>query len=519
MSFDEKEEEKGKRGQEENMVNWTSRFKKGGGWFFESDRHRRARLYGKAGGAAKSRKYMQEYTFKDDRLREFFERLAEQQERQRQQEKMKARPKTKAKTKKETGFRDISGLQEDNESERLIREATGTDKPLETPFFGFEPLEVSESRRSDYVRQIKSSIEGGKSVDFALSNLAGDPKSSGYADRLKEIKNAVGAGELAKFRRLEGKVKSSRREEWAEKNVPLYAQTDLKKGVDTIIPQHKSPTQRLSELQTERNITKIKEQEQREKDAWARDLVTGGDVEHSPFDKNNQGVFDPLGNMGVDSEIHPMGEMFDFGQESSSTQKQPDTLADHTKFLVDDFFNSKNTFRENKIMDRFYDGEQAFKSGDREKLSNAIIDLGFEQRKLEDRKHVLDMTRSKVLQDQNIVEMMHKEKEGDTGNIVFGGGSLFGGSVGSQVADQTDKITKTESEVYKQIHKAKSMTQNLRQKLARLDANTDYSKFEPQSPVMAKNPYGGESKSGAIGGITNPLTSGLKNPLFGSEQK
>jgi hypothetical protein len=489
------------------MVNWASKWKKNGmGWFFESERHRRARLYGSAGGAGRSksqRKFLQEHAYKMKDETIFAEDKKEGQK--------QGKDETKS---KEEQFAE--------EYERLKKK-----KPKEKPF----AEDIKPSQRESWVDQVEASVRGGKSVDFAINDLASTlagKKDEGYQERFRKqqdtVRRVIGAGELVRLRRYERRWKGERREEFAKKYIPLYAQTDLKKGVEAVIPSYKSPRDKLMEFQDERRLAKAREQEQREKDAWARDVLTGGDIEHSPFDPHNRGVFDPLGNMGVDAEIHPFSEMFDFGQESSAPVKT-ETLADHTKFLVDDFFDSKQIFRENKIADHFYEGVDAFKKGDRAKLSDAIIDLGFEQRKLEDRKHILDMTRSKVLQDQNVVELMHdKEKGFGEGNFVLSGGlgGLFGGgSVGSQIADQTDKITKTESDIYKQIHKAKAMTQNLRQKLARLDADTDYSRFEPQAPVAIKNPYEEPKSSGiGMGGIKNPIASGgIKNPLFGSDKK
>ena len=121
-------------------------------------------------------------------------------------------------------------------------------------------------------------------------------------------------------------------------------------------------------------------------------------------------------------------------------------------------------------------GEKAFKLGDREKLIEAINDQEFQIKQQESRWNLVNQTKRQVESSENHRSLFEK-KSGAFSS------SMFGGSAGRKIADETKKINEVTKVVKQGSDEARARSQVLRGNLQRLDATVPFDDTVPSDDV------------------------------------
>lgn len=500
------------------MVNWERKWKRGfSGWFGDTVRHSHAAKYGRAGGKYMQRKKIPDEaskafaasrlgvfkaTDKDKETRGLIRLPAEAQEtiltglmegldkaQSLTPEMLEAIDKEKKEIEQQKAVAEGIKIARDIEKEERAKA-----RKIKAEAQAQE-LVVKETKAMTIKKGLKDYVMAGRPLEQALSAVS---KETGIS--VANIEKSLTPVERKELKALAFK-----------ESVPGKAITAVEKGAhtvaeragvtkDLIIPQYKPLYKRVMDAEAQRKLESMESEKRRVERQRTRELISGS-PDADPLNSQNAGVFDPLGQLGVDDELSPIGGLYDFA-ESPESRPSPQDLYPHaynTKRLVDDFYSSLPDLERNRLDNLFHEGEKAFKAGNREKLVNTIMDVDAERRNLMDRKRLVENVRSKVLNDQNAVELLHKD---DDASGFFSFGSLFGGPISGELSEQTKRVNEARRVVDVALQKGLSYSDNMRAKLRRMDAATDYSKFEPEAPADV-TPF--VVKSGFNLDLHNPL--------------
>jgi len=507
------------------MVNWEKKWRNfSQGWFAESGRHSNARKFGRAGG-----KYKSYFADKVDVKRVPPDRLEGSMLPADMSGEIMVPERIDIDLKNVNIDEEISKLQKEAEFKKMRQEADIKEKESKSEFeteqakafkeqTGEKKEFAKEVKILGVVDKIKFGLKNGIPINDTIKEIAGGEDAD--EDKITKIKKSIGSGQLAELVRIE-------REGSAFVKTKKFVSDKLKgpmeaigAGAQHIIPRYETSFQKLKRMQDENALRKGREEQRREEKRKAVELIQG-DPDSDPLNSANAGVFDALGNMGVSGEISPLIDGFDFGQSEEELDVPDSMLYPHsyqTDKLVNDFNDSIPDLTRNDVDNIYQKGVDSFKSGDREALVDAISDVEFENLKLRDRRKLAESVRTRVMQDQNTIEILDKS---DRGSGIADLSSLFGGAVSGKLAAQTKKIHKVSGEIMKEITKSKIRAENLRHKLDRIDRDTDYGKFEPKYPKRII-PYKTKTTGVFNMDIGNPLLSagveaGLSkaNPVLG----
>lgn len=495
------------------MVDWTKKWKKfGQGWFGEPGRHSNARKFGSAGG---------NYAY--------FATKAEKKKAREEAEKIMKKPKveTPVTFPAGTGFTDESGNLVEYSPDPNLQQ-----KGLVDPAFAKEleqrakkekveaeeeKLVLGEARKRKIMEVASAEVKAGKSVDEAIAIAAkqvGVQQKQAIATLGKSGIGVIqaqtkGARALTVAKDITGVPTTIEDVGAIAKRAKHTVGEHFSKTADIIIPAYKPLAKRVAEKEDQRRLDSLRAEEKRLEKERFKQAITGG-PDADPLSPENQGVFDPLGQ--VAQTTGPIAS-FDFVDDIGEETPHPEELYPHayrTKRLVDDFYQSLPELKNNKIDTLFKEGEAAFTKGDREALVNSIMDIDAERRKLTDRKQLVENVRNKVLNDQNAVELLHKDD--DQPGLFNLGGFFGGGAVSSELAEQTKRVNESRKVVDEALQKGVTLSTNLRQKLVRMDGSTDYGQFEPAPPKNV-TPFKADADFSFFD--VNNVTLSAQNPLLG----
>lgn len=505
------------------MVNWTSRWKKFGGWFGEQTRHSNAAKYGKAGG-----KYRYFAKKKDEKvLRRIIktpsggivgEDYIPKQVKitNKLKKELKGKPDVTPEMEARAEKADVEAAKVLNEAKKVKESVQKTEIAPEELYKMMKTAEkaaVSEARkelrqpREKYGKYAPTATNEAYQQALYILGKGGSLKEA-KAEAMKQYERRgftpaeaqkLFAPEEKLLMRMAKEEQTKKIEKFREKHLePVVARAET--AIAPLLPKIETPREKALRMQAERSIKAMSAAEKRAEEEQFRE-ATGGPSGVNPFNplKINFGDIFATPTPLKDSLISAPGP-----EQRAPTKEELHPEAVHIEQEVNDLHAGRGALKDNKSKSIFDRGVSAFSGGDREKLVESINDLQAEKRKLLDRNVWLDQTRGRLLKEETKQSFIDMEGSGSgLFNFSFGGGSGT-----RKLADMSKKITEAKADVWKEVNKNEIRMHNLTDKLARLDANMNPGRFEPVTPESGDIlPFHGVASTSLFVGIDNPLLS------------
>lgn len=523
------------------MTDWTSKWRKAGGWFNEQVRHSNAARFGKAGG--KYRKYFAEKNVKREVTLPHYIQIIDgpgivtvRDNKHNRQVNIKTSNLIEGKdyndmTVKERTTAIMNKIKKLEVPEwqnvpQPVDEVTAT--ALKTFGEGIGELKsikrsmvIAREPRTKFVEAAPKATEEANLAAIEVLRRGGSLKEARteamkqYARRgfpLESIRDEKGnitkwgardlyAPEEKSLTLMAKQAQSVKIQEFKEKHVVPALRT-AGTALSPILPQMLTPTEKLKKLQTEASIRAMEAAKRKQEERSFSQMVGG---------EGGGGInpFNPLKNVSFGSVFEtpqPLREQMAFGsapERREPTKEEIHPEAVHLEKEINDLYQGRGALKDNSSKSSYDKGVSAFSGGNREKLVESVNELQAEKRKLVDRNVWLDQSRARLMKEETKQSFIDMEGSG-SGLFNFG----FGGSGTKKLAELSKKINEAKSDVWKEVNKNEIRMHNLTDKLARLDARMNPGRYEPVTPESGDIvPFSGVAGGAVFTGIDNPLLS------------
>jgi hypothetical protein len=516
------------------MTDWTSKWRKVGGWFNEQIRHSNAARFGKAGGKyhfakrenivrisskapdkpeivkiekgepsvdiktvvpiGRSRVKLKEELLKGTvRITPVAEEIEEK------------RAKSIKKTKEELKESALIAAEKMGEAVGRLEAIQKSMRPMRerTKFIEAAPTATTEAN----VAAIEVLRRGG-SLKEARTEAMKQYARRGFP--LESVKDETGkivkwgardlyAPEEKSLALIAKQTQAVKLQEFREKHLePILKSVGV--GLSPILPQMLTPAQKLAKLRDEATIRALEASRKRQEERAFGEAMGGG----GPINP-----FNPLKNISFGSLFQtqqPLKDQMGFGaapERREPTKQEIHPEAVHLEKEINDLYQGRGALKDNSSKSSYDKGVSAFSKGNREKLVESVNELQAEKRKLIDRNVWLDQSRARLMKEETKQSFIDMEGSG-SGLFNFG----FGGSGTRKLAELSKKLTAAKSDVWKEVNKNEIRMHNLTDKLARLDARMNPGRYEPVTPESSDIvPFSGVAGGAVFTGIDNPLLS------------